>query len=59
MARTKGKSTVGRCVWSEDEDGNWQTECGEMFVMLEGTPTQNLMRFCAYCGSPLREKLAR
>ena len=43
------------CRWAEDEDGNWQTQCDSAFVLLEGTPKQNDMRYCPYCGKPLVE----
>lgn len=29
------------------------TDCGESFDITEGTPTENHMRFCCYCGKPL------
>lgn len=45
------------CNWSEDEDGNWHTGCGEMYIILEGTPSENRMNFCLYCGKPLRQIL--
>ena len=45
------------CVWSEDGDGTWQTSCRRSFVLIEGTPEQNGMRFCCYCGSRLQQKL--
>ena len=38
------------CVWAEDEDGNWDTGCGEMFVFEAGGPAENGMVFCPYCG---------
>lgn len=41
------------CVWKRDEDGNWHTGCGGMFVLDEGTPGDNSMAFCCYCGKPL------
>lgn len=42
------------CAWKRDDDGNWQTGCGGMFVLLdEGTPAENSMAFCCYCGKPL------
>ena len=43
------------CTWTEDDDGNFETTCGEMFVLITGTPYENSMRFCCYCGSPLVE----
>ena len=41
------------CKWTEDEDGTWITDCNGMFVISEGTPMLNDMRFCCYCGKPL------
>lgn len=43
-------SRVGVCTWTEDADGNWDTECGETFVFSEGGPGENGQRFCGYCG---------
>ena len=54
MARTKAKSDQ-LCVWSEDEDGNWITTCGQMFVFTAEGPSGNGMKFCCYCGAPLKE----
>lgn len=48
------------CTWKPDrqweETGEWITECGESFMLIEGTPTENEMRFCPYCGRVLKEK---
>lgn len=43
------------CAWTLDEpdEGKWDTSCGESFLLLEGTPEDNNMRFCCYCGLPL------
>jgi hypothetical protein len=38
------------CRWSEDEDGNWDTDCGERFYFETGGPIENRARFCHYCG---------
>jgi len=43
------------CKWSEDEDGNWWTECGEGHCFIAGSPTDNKQRFCGYCGGKLIE----
>jgi len=31
----------------------WETDCGEIFVLNEGTPEDNDMKFCSFCGKPL------
>jgi hypothetical protein len=45
-----------RCDWREDEDGNWNTGCGNKHVLLSGTPAHNGMKFCCYCGASLRSR---
>ena len=46
------------CTWTYDEDlDTWDTECGESFVVTNGTPAENKMRFCPYCGSPIIEEM--
>ena len=42
-----------RCVWTEDDDGAWDTTCGERFEFVEGGPSDNRMTWCCYCGKPL------
>lgn len=41
------------CKWTRDEDGNWETGCGGMYVLIDGAPADNRMAFCCYCGKPL------
>lgn len=41
------------CTWTRDEEDNWNTSCKQTVVIDEGTPADNDMRFCAYCGKPL------
>lgn len=43
------------CKWTqEDYDSSvWHTECGDAMSLNEGTPGDNFMRFCCYCGKPL------
>lgn len=46
------------CGWWLDEDiddGSWGTSCGHMFRLDDGSPYQNRMAFCCYCGKPLTE----
>lgn len=45
--------TISLCRWKEDFDGIYHTDCDNEFIMLEGTPVDNNMRFCCYCGKPL------
>lgn len=41
------------CTWSENGDGAWDTGCGQCFVLNDGGPADNDMRFCCYCGKTL------
>ena len=44
------------CQWVLDEiDGAWLTECRQAFVLNDGAPSENDMRFCCYCGKALCE----
>lgn len=46
------------CAWTQDEmSGVFVTACGNTFEIMYGTPSENGMRFCPYCGEPLREIL--
>ena len=44
-----------RCRWIFSDDGYWVTDCANAFVVNEGTPTENKMKFCCYCGRNLKE----
>lgn len=41
------------CEWRQDDDGSWDTDCENKFCIEEGTPEENGMRFCCYCGKKL------
>jgi hypothetical protein len=43
------------CVWKEEEEC-WETSCGHAFCLNTGTPSENGMQFCPYCGKPIKEK---
>jgi hypothetical protein len=47
------------CEWSQDDlDGDWfVTDCGNDFILNDGTPEENKMKFCCYCGKPLKQIL--
>jgi len=45
---------LNHCRWAQDdEEGYWQTSCGRYYEINEGTPAENGMKFCTYCGNPL------
>lgn len=43
------------CAWAGDGEGNWHTGCGSIFMLIDGSPTDNKMRHCPYCGSHISE----
>jgi hypothetical protein len=47
-----GDDARDACTWSqEDEDSDsWNTSCGHIFRLDEGSPEDNGMKFCCYCG---------
>lgn len=46
-----------QCEWepTDPDFGTWETSCGHSFFVVEGSPSDNDMRFCCYCGHPLKE----
>ena len=45
------------CEWTHNEDdGFWDTECGQSWRFDDGGPKENHMNFCHCCGKPLRIK---
>ena len=47
-----------KCIWAESNGDAefWHTSCDQDFVFIEGTPGENGMKFCCYCGANLVEK---
>lgn len=45
------------CEWTHNEDdGFWETVCGQSWRFDDGGPKENDMNFCHCCGKPLRIK---
>ena len=45
------------CEWTHNEDdGFWETACGEAWRFDDGGPGENNMHFCHSCGNSLRIK---
>lgn len=44
-----------KCQWVHDDDDYdvWETKCGDLFILTEGTPRDNGMKFCPYCGKEI------
>lgn len=54
IAKAGGPSlrTPDRCQWTADGEA-WATACGGYFQLEAGTPGDNEMVFCPYCGRPI------
>lgn len=46
---------AAQCAWQEDEDGVYDTSCGNRFEFIEGGVADNNMTFCPYCGGTIDE----
>jgi len=45
------------CFWEEADGGDyWNTTCGNAYTLIAGTPKDNDMKYCTYCGGELYEK---
>ena len=55
------KSTT--CEWGPTTDGNdhgdWSTGCGYEYTINDGTPKENGMAFCCFCGGKLLTRKAK
>lgn len=47
----------GVCRWSQDFDGINNTACGNAWVLDDGTPPENGMKYCPYCGKALEWRM--
>ena len=48
------------CTWWQDGDsdsGTYGTSCGHYFSITDGTPKDNKMQWCCYCGKKLVQEL--
>ena len=45
------------CIWMEDGDGGYSTSCGKAFIINDGTPEENGMNYCPFCGKPLMQEV--
>jgi len=45
---------MDKCAWRE-ECGVWATDCNREFVINDGTPKSNDMKYCCYCGKLIEE----
>ena len=46
-------NTTGGCVWSQDENGVWETTCENMHEFSADGPAENNHKYCPYCGKAI------
>jgi len=51
--RINGKNTTDDCRWSKGDFGAYETACGNFFEITDGTPDENNMNYCCYCGKSI------
>ena len=49
------------CKWGQDpfielDYGLWNTNCGTEFLLTDGTPGENDMKYCPFCGGLIEHK---
>lgn len=46
------------CAWTQTNDWDmcdtWSSDCGLEWIFEDGGPIENKMKFCCYCGKPLK-----
>lgn len=45
--------TAKPCAWKQDEDGNWDTKCGQFMCFEYAPPKEHGYKFCHGCGHPI------
>lgn len=55
-AEQRGREDRPACLWNND-DGCWETTCGNAFEINDGTPAENDMTYCCYCGGKIEEDI--
>ena len=51
--------SVATCRWTDERGEYWETECGHQFCLIDGTPSENGMAYCCYCGKRLDDGSVR
>ena len=56
QAYAAGREARPVCLWN-NVDGCWETTCGNAFEINDGTPAENHMKYCCYCGGKVEEEI--
>lgn len=47
---------VKTCAWRDNLDAIYETECGNLHIVNDGTLEENGMRYCCYCGKEIKDE---
>ena len=49
------KRGIPECAWVYDDLGtySYDTSCGHLFTIMDGTLEENSMKFCCFCGGSI------
>lgn len=55
LVAQEGEAVRENCNWTldDEENGIWQSACGETWSFVAGGPVENFVRFCQGCGKPV------
>lgn len=50
-------SETTECKWAPDKfcGDIWESDCGGTLMLNDGPPSDNQMKFCCFCGKPIKE----
>lgn len=54
-AAVRDAARYAPCLWVPDDDGSWDTACGNKHLFIDGDAADNLYMHCPYCGGKLIE----
>ena len=47
---------VKTCAWRDNLDAIYETECGNLHIVNDGTLEENGMKYCCYCGKEIKDE---
>ena len=47
---------VKTCAWRDNLDAIYETECGNLHIVNDGTLEENGMKYCCYCGKEIEDE---
>ena len=45
----------GTCLWTDINDGDYETSCGKDFILNSGTLEDNKIFYCCFCGKKIED----